>query len=142
MDTDMSLPGGAEPPPTNPGGSMGGNQGGNDSGQFAGSGQAAVDWVNAMYNGDFTTAFSLMSPDVQSQLAQIATENNVSNEDVISAAFYQGTLGGHGISDGSADGVQAGDGLDLVSFTLQLDDGSTYNLVVGVDQNLAVCGWQ
>jgi hypothetical protein len=142
MNTDMSLPGGAEPPPTNPGGSMGNDQSGGDNGQFAGSGDAAIAWVNAMYNGDFTTAFSLMSPDVQSQLAQIATENNLTNEQVISAAFYQGTLGGHGITDGSADGVEAGDGLDVVSFTLQLDDGSTYNLVVGVDQNLAIAGWK
>jgi hypothetical protein len=141
MNTDMSLPGGAEPPPTNPGGSMGNDQGG-DNGQFAGSGDAAIAWVNAMYNGDFTTAFNSLSPDVQSQLAQIATENNVTNEEVISTVFYQGTLGGRGISDGTADGVQAGDGLDVVSFTLQLDDGSTYNLVVGVDQNLGIAGWQ
>jgi hypothetical protein len=46
------------------------------------------------------------------------------------------------MTDGSADGVQASDGLDIVSVTPNLDDGSTYNLVVGVDQKPAVCGWQ
>jgi hypothetical protein len=142
MNTDMSLPGGAEPPPTNPGGSMGGNQGGSDSGQFAGSGDAAIAWVNAMYNGDFTTGYATLCPDLQQIIAQAASENGVSNEDATQILFYQVTLSGHGITDGTADGVQAGDGVDVVSFTLQLDDGSTYNLVVGVDQNLAVCGWQ
>jgi hypothetical protein len=142
MDTNMNLPGGAAPPPTNPGGSMGGNQGGADNGQFAGSGDAAVAWVNAMFNGDFTTGYASLCPDLQSTIAQAASENGVSNEDATSILFYQVTLNGHGITDGSEDSVAAGDGLDVVSFTLQLDDGSSYNLLVGVDQNLAVCGWQ
>jgi hypothetical protein len=142
MNTNMSLPGGAEPPPTNPGGSMGGNSSGGDNGQFAGSGDAAIAWVNAMYNGDFATGYASLCPDLQSAFAQVATENGVSNEDVVSTIFYQGTLGGRGISGGTADSVDAGDGLDVVSFTLELDDGSTYDLVVGVDRNLAVCGWQ
>jgi hypothetical protein len=65
-----------------------------------------------------------------------------SNEDVVSTVFYQGSLEGRGMTDGSADGVQASDGLDIVSVTPNLDDGSTYNLVIGVDQKLAVCGRQ
>jgi hypothetical protein len=36
------------------------------------------------------------------------------NEDVVSTVFCQGTLEGRGITDGSADGVQASDGLDIV----------------------------
>jgi hypothetical protein len=142
MNTDMSLPGGAEPPPTNPGGSMGGDPSGADNGQFAGSGQAALDWVNAMVGGDFTTAFSSLTPDLQAQLGQLAAQNDVTNEDAIQAIFYQGTLGGRGITGGDATGVEPGDALDIVSFTLQLDDGSTYDLVVGVDQSLAIAGWQ
>ena len=137
----MSLPGGAEPPPTNPGGSMGGSAGA-DNGQFAGSGAAALDWVNAMVGGDFSTAFSSLSPDLQTQLGQLAAENGVTNEDAIQAIFYQGTLGGRGITGGNATGVEAGGDLDVVSFTLELDDGSTYDLAVGVDQNLAIIGWQ
>jgi hypothetical protein len=101
-----------------------------------------VAWVNAMYNGDFTTAWASMCPDLQGQLGQLATENNLTNEDLLAAVFYQGILEGRGITDGSLDGVEAGDGIDIVSFTLALDDGSTYNLLVAIDQNLAVCGWQ
>jgi hypothetical protein len=142
MDTNMNLPGGAEPPPTNPGGSMGNDQSGGDNGQFAGSGDAAIAWVNAMFTGDFTTGYSSLCPDLQTVISGAASQNDVTNEDALSILFYQVTLSGHGITDGSADSVDAGDGLDLVSFTLQLDDGSTYNLIVGVDQNLAVCGWQ
>jgi hypothetical protein len=142
MNTNMSLPGGAAPPPTNPGGSMGGNSSGQDNGQFSGSGDAAVAWVNAMNNGDFATGYASLCPDLQSQIAQLASENGVANEDAVQIIFFQGTLGGRGITGGNADGVENGGDLDVVSFTLQLDDGSTYNLVVGVDQNLAVCGWQ
>src|SRR3954453_3816624 len=111
MDTDMSLPGGAEPPPTNPGGSMGNDQPGGDNGQFAGSGDAAIAFVNAMYNGDFTTGFAALCPDVQSLISQAASAHGVSNEDALSILFYQVTLEGHGITDGTADSVEAGDGL-------------------------------
>ena len=144
MDTGMSLPGGAStPPPTNPGGSMGSDSPGGNNGQFAGSDQAALAWVQSLFTGDFTTAYNLMCPDYQQQITQLAQENGVSNEDVISAVFYNGTLGGAGITDGTLDSVDysSSDNLDIASFTLQLDDGSTYNLLVAVDQNLSVCGW-
>lgn len=98
--------------------------------------------MNAMVSGDFTTAYNSLCPDWQSTIAQAASENGVSPEDATQILFYQVTLSGHGISGGNVDGVENGGDLDIVSFTLQLDDGSTYDLVVGVDQNLAVCGWQ
>ena len=143
MDTDVSLPGGAStPPPTNPGGSMEGDSAGGDNGQFAGSDQVALAWVQALFTGDFTTGYDSMCPAYQQEIAQAAADNGVTDEDVLAEYFYQSLLGGRGIVDGTLDSVDysGGDGLDLASFTLQLDDGSTYDLVVGVDSTLAVCG--
>jgi hypothetical protein len=143
--SDMSLPGGAStPPPTNPGGSMTESGGGSTTGsQFAGSDQVALGWVQALFQGDFTTAYSSMCATFQQDIAALASENGVTPEDALSVLFYEGTLEGRGITDGTLDSVEFDGeaGLDVASFTLALDDGSTFNLLVGVDQDLTVCGW-
>jgi hypothetical protein len=143
MDTDMSLPPGASPPPTNPNGNMGDSDGGASNGQFAGSDQVALAWVQAMYTGDFTTGYNALCPDWQQQVAAAAQQNGATNEDVLGTYFYTEVLGGHAIDDGTLDSVDysAADDLDIASFSLTLDDGSTFNLVVAVDANLAVCGF-
>jgi len=144
MNTGMSLPGGASAPaPTDPTGTMGSDTPAGSGGQFAGSDGVALAWVQALFNGDFTGAYGGLCPDYQGQIAQLASENGVTNEDALAAVFYQGTLEGRGINDGTLDSVEysADDGLDIASFTLDLDDGSTFTLLVGVDANLTVCGW-
>jgi hypothetical protein len=144
MDADMSIPPGADtPPPTNPSGSMDDGAATADGGQFAGSDQVALAWVQSMYTGDFTTAYQGLCPDYQQGVTDLATQNGVTPEEALSTIFYGGTLEGRGIDDGTLDSVSydSEQGLDVASFALQLDDGSEFTLLVGVDSSLAVCGW-
>jgi hypothetical protein len=99
--------------------------------------------VQAMFTGDFTTAYSSLCPDWQQQVTSAAQQNGAADEDVLATYFYDSVLSGHGISDGTLDGVDhsADEDLDVASFTLTLDDGSSFNLLVGVDSNLAICGF-
>jgi cytoskeletal protein RodZ len=145
VPTDTDLPTGASRPTANPTGSMGNDapSGGTGETQFAGSDQVALDWVNAVFQGDTATAYSGLCADYQQQIADLATQNGVSNEDALAAIFYGDTLGNHTIQDGTFDSIayDSDSGLDVASFSLTLDDGSSFQLLVGVDENLTVCGF-
>ena len=53
-------------------------------------------------------------------------------------------LGGVGFSGGSFDGIQHDEttGTDIGAFTLDLDDGETFTLLVYVQADLTVCDFR
>jgi hypothetical protein len=110
-------------------------------GQFLGSDEVALTWVQAMVDGDFQTAYDLSCADVQDSAAAIAAENGGDPAWELGTWFFEQTLGGVGFQDGTFDGIehQPESGLDLARFTLDLDDGGQFPLLVYVGADLTVC---
>jgi hypothetical protein len=106
-------------------------------GQYAGSGDIAFAWVNSMASGDFQGAFDLTCPTLQQAATDAAAGGDPA--EVLAAYFYGETLGGQGFSDGTFDGVTASGDQDVASFSLTLDDGTPFTLLVYVDSSLTVC---
>ena len=125
--TTGSLPGGARvteaAPPT--------------EGAYAGSAETAVAWLEAMGQGNFQTAYDLSCAEVRDAAAAAGGDPAQTLGDY----FYTDTLGGQGWTSGTFDGVehQAASGLDMASFTLQLEDGQTFLLLIYVGPELTVC---
>jgi hypothetical protein len=116
------LPGGAQVADRNSGGRA----------RFAGSDRVALSWVQAMADGEFQAAYDLSCTEVRKSAADAATLGN---------SFVHKTLGGRRISTGTLDSIiynQDADS-DIASFTLQLDDGEEFLLLVYVQSDGTVC---
>jgi hypothetical protein len=130
----MSIPGGAtatgsmntesEPGPT-------------DGGQYAGSGDVAFAWVQAMASGDFQGAYDLTCPALQQAATDAAAGGDPA--EVLAGYFYSETLGGQGFTDGTFDSVSTSGDQDVAAFSLTLEDGSPFTLLVYVGSDLTVC---
>jgi hypothetical protein len=138
MDVNSGdLPGGATPT-----GTMS-TEGGSGAGQFSGSEDVALGWMNAMLSRDFDTAFSLTC----STLQQVANENaptaGVSPPELLGAAFFQDALGGQGFTDGTFDTLEydPSNDVDVGTFSLVLEDGSSAQVQLWVQSDLTVCNW-
>jgi hypothetical protein len=109
------------------------------SARFPGSEQVALTWVQAMADGDFETAYELSCADVQASAA--AVDDGSGPAWALGTYFYEQTLGGNGFTEGSFDSIQysAAADSDVGSFTLQLDSGEAYTLLVYVDSSQKVC---
>ena len=109
------------------------------AGRFANSGDVALAWVQAMADGEFQTAYDLSCADVQSSSDAAAAGDDPAW--TLATYFYEVTLGGEGFSGGSFDGVEYSEvsDSDVASFTLQLDNGENFLLLVYVDADGAVC---
>jgi hypothetical protein len=106
-------------------------------GQYAGSGDIAFAWVQAMASGDFQGAFDLSCADLQTAATNAA--NGGDPAEILAAYFYGEILGGQGFSDGTFDGVTTEGNQDRASFSLTLEDGSPFLLYVFVSSDLTVC---
>ena len=108
-------------------------------GRFAGSDEVALDWVQAMADGDFQTAYDLSCAEVQASAA--AADDGSGPEWALGTYFFEQTLGGNGFTEGSFDDLQYSPvaDSDVATFTLQLDSGESFTLLVYVDSTLAVC---
>jgi hypothetical protein len=132
------LPGGATPTGTM---STGGD--GSFAPQFSGSEDVALGWMNAMLERDFDTAFSLTC----STLQQVANDNapsaGVSPPELLGAAFFQDALGGQGFVDGTFDTLEYDptNDVDIGTFSLVLEDGSSATVLLWVQSDLTVCNW-
>jgi hypothetical protein len=112
---------------------------GADQGHFEGSGDTALAWVEAMASGEYQTAYDLSCADVQTAAAGAAAGEDPAS--ALGTYFFEQTLGGQGFTDGSFDGVlysEAADS-DVASFTLQLDNGEEFLLLVYVQPDGLVC---
>jgi hypothetical protein len=139
MDVNSGdLPGGATPT-----GTMGTEDSGSFAPQFSGSEDVALGWMNAMLERDFDTAFSLTC----STLQQVAQENaptaGVSPPELLGAAFFQDALGGQGFTDGTFDTLEydSTNNVDVGTFSLVLEDGSSATVQLWVDSSVTVCNW-
>jgi hypothetical protein len=124
------LPGGAQ---------VAEEQGGLDQSRYAGSHDVALAWVQAMADGEFQTAFDLSCADVQTSATAAAAGGDPAWE--LGTYFFEQILSGQGFSEGSFDSIdysEASDS-DIASFTLQLDNGEEFLLLVYVQPDGTVC---
>jgi hypothetical protein len=110
-----------------------------EGGQFPGSGEVARTWVQAMADGDFQTAYDLSCAEVQE--VAVSGDDGSGPAWFLAGYFFEQTLGGVGFTEGTFDGVEysAESDRDVASFTLQLDNGEEFLLLVYVDPALSVC---
>ena len=110
-------------------------------GQFEGSGDVALAWVQAMADGEFQTAYDLSCAEVQDAATTAATTNTGDPAWELGTYFFEQTLGGGGFTEGTFDSVeyQSASNTDMATFTLQLDDGRSFTLLVYVTPDLTVC---
>ncbi|MFD2093030.1 hypothetical protein [Blastococcus deserti] len=108
-------------------------------GAFPGSDGVALTWVKAMAEGDFQTAYDLSCVEVQQAATAAAAGGDPAYE--LARYFYEQTLGGVGFTEGTFDSIQYDDvtGTDIGAFTLALDNGETFTLLVYVQEDLTVC---
>jgi hypothetical protein len=112
---------------------------GADQSRYAGSGDIALAWVEAMAQGQFQTAYDLSCAEVQTAAAEATPGEDPAS--ALGTYFFEQTLGGQGFTDGSFDSIiysEASD-TDVASFTLQLDNGEEFLLLVYVQPDGTVC---
>ena len=162
VETEMSmsevdpgdLPGGAG---SSPGGSGGGSGGsttgggsmqpetptGGDEGQYPGSADVALAFMNGIFTFDSGTVFALSCTDLQQQATEASAGTDLGPEDYLTAYFYSEVLLGEEIAEGASTSVvhDADSGLDVVSFDVATTAGTSLEVLIGVDENLSVCGF-
>lgn len=114
-----------------------------DAPLYAGSEDVARAWVDAMEQGEFQTAFDLSCAEVQAAATVSATEG----EDpawTLGGYFFERVLGGVGFTDHTFDGIShdSPSDTDLATFSLAMDDGTSYPLRVYVVANGTVCDFR
>ncbi len=110
-----------------------------DQSRYEGSADTALAWVQAMAAGEFQTAYDLSCAEVQTSAAAAAPGEDPAFS--LGTYFFEQTLGGQGFSDGTFDSIiysEASD-TDVASFTLQLDNGEEFLLLVYVQPDQTVC---
>jgi hypothetical protein len=107
--------------------------------RFAGSGDVALGWVQAMADGDFQTAYDLSCADVQRSATDAAAGGDPAL--TLGTYFFEQTLSGRGFTDGSFDSLiySSESDSDIGTFTLQLDGGEEFVLLVYVQADGKVC---
>ena len=95
-----------------------------------------------MADGDFEAAFAGSCPEVQQ--AAMDADDGSGPAWTLGTYFFEQTLGGVGFTDGSFDGVvhDAASDSDVATFTLQLDSGEAFVLLVHVGADLTVCDFR
>jgi hypothetical protein len=110
-----------------------------DQSRYEGSADTALAWVQAMAKGEFQTAYDLSCADVQASATAAAPGEDPAWS--LGSYFFEQTLGGQGFSDGTFDSIiysQTSD-TDVASFSLQMDDGEEFLLLVFVQPDGTVC---
>jgi hypothetical protein len=109
---------------------------------YAGSGEVAFAWVEALATGDFETAFGLSCPDVQIAATSAAEGGDPAWE--LATYFYEQTLDGVGFQSGTFTSLEHSPeaGTDRAIFDLQMDDGTVFPLWVDVGPDLTVCDFR
>ena len=110
-----------------------------EGGRFAGSGEVAFRWVRAMAARDFPTAYDLSCPEVQATTDAAAVGDDPA--ETLGAYFYDRTLGGEGFTEATFDSVEYSShpDSDIASFTLRLDSGEEFVLLIYVNSDVTVC---
>jgi hypothetical protein len=106
--------------------------------RFDGSDHVALSWVQAMADRDFRTAYDLSCAEVQQSAADAAGGDPAES---LGSYFFQKTLSGQAFSEGTVESIiynQEADS-DIASFTLQLENGEEFLLLVYVQGDGTVC---
>jgi hypothetical protein len=134
----------AEPTPESavgdlPGGAQVAEPSATVGGAFPGSDGVAFTWVDAMADGDWQTVYDLSCTAVQDAATSAAAGGDPAYE--LGRYFYEQTLGGVGFTEGTFDSIQYDEvtGTDIGAFTLRLENGETFTLLVYVQEDLTVC---
>ncbi|MGY1803906.1 hypothetical protein ACI78T_11565 [Blastococcus sp. SYSU D00922] len=106
---------------------------------YPGSDEVALAWVDALADGDWQTAYDLSCTAVRDSATSAAAGGDPAYE--LGRYFYEQTLGGVGFTEGTFDSIQfdPATGSDIGAFTLAMEDGETFTLLVYVQQDLTVC---
>ena len=122
-----------------PGGAQVANHNAGDQARFDGSDQVALAWVQAMADGDYRTAYDLSCADVQQSATAAAAGDDPAQE--LGTYFFEQILGGQGFTDGTFDSIIYNQeaASDIASFTLQLENGEEFLLLVYVQGDGTVC---
>jgi hypothetical protein len=113
-----------------------------DQSHYEGSHDAALAWVQAMADGEFQTAFDLSCAEVKASATAAAAGGDPAW--ALGTYFFEQTLGGRGFTDGSFDSLNydSASDTDIASFTLQLDTGEEFLLLVYVLPDGTVCDFR
>jgi hypothetical protein len=143
----------APAPPTRPteaGGLLGGATAGGSPdavdvaspGRYEGSADVALAWVQAMADGDFEAAFAGSCAEVQQAAAD--ADDGSGPAWTLGTYFFEVTLDGVGFTEGTFDGLvhDAASASDVATFTLYLDSGEAFVLLVYVGADLTVCDFR
>ncbi|UOY03262.1 hypothetical protein [Blastococcus sp. PRF04-17] len=124
-----------------PGGAQVAEPADDGGGRFEGSGDVALAWVQAMADGEFQTAYDLSCAEVQDAATSAAATNTGDPAWELGTYFFEQVLGGVGFTEGTFDSVehQSASNTDMATFTLLLDDGQSFTLLVYVTPDLTVC---
>jgi hypothetical protein len=106
---------------------------------FPGSDGVALAWIEGMAHGDFQAAYDLSCAEVQDAATTAAAGGDPAYE--LARYFFEQTLGGVGFTEGTFDSIQYDDttGTDIAAFTLALDNGESFTLLLYVGEDLTVC---
>jgi hypothetical protein len=133
--------------PTEAGGLIGGATAGGSSdsgspGRYAGSADVALAWVQAMADGDFEAAFA--GSCFQVQQAAVDADDGSGPAWTLGTYFFEQTLGGVGFTEGTLDGLvhDMASASDVATFTLHLDSGEDFVLLLYVGADLTVCDFR
>ncbi|HEY0126277.1 MAG TPA: hypothetical protein VGB58_03975 [Blastococcus sp.] len=109
---------------------------------FPGSDEVALTWVDALADGDWQTAYDLSCAEVQDAATTAAAGGDPAFE--LGRFFYEQTLEGVGFTEGTFDSIQFDEttGTDIGAFTLALENGETFTLLVYVQPDLTVCDFR
>ena len=107
--------------------------------RFDGSDRVALAWMQAMADGDFRTAYDLSCVDVQKSATDAAAGGDPAHE--LGTYFFEQILSGQGFTDGTFDSIiyNQDSASDIASFTLQLENGEEFLLLVYVQGDGTVC---
>jgi hypothetical protein len=111
-------------------------------GAFAGSDTVALTWVDALADGEWQTAYDLSCAEVRDAGATAAAGGDPAYE--LGRYFHEQTLGGVGFTEGTFDGIEHDPttNTDLAVFSLAMQDGTTFPLLVHVQEDLTVCDFR
>ncbi|TQN43836.1 hypothetical protein FHU33_3304 [Blastococcus colisei] len=106
---------------------------------FPGSDEVALAWVDALADGQWQTAFDLSCTEVQDASISAAAGGDPAYE--LGRYFYTQVLGGVGFTEGTFDSIRYDEltGADVGTFTLAMENGETFTLLVYVTDDLTVC---
>jgi hypothetical protein len=142
--SESASPSSAEPTPEEddaalPGGAQVAEEPVSVGGAFAGSDAVAFSWVDALADGNWQTAYDLSCAEVRDASTVAAAGGDPAYE--LGRFFYTQTLGGVGFTGGTFDSIthDPTTNTDMAVFTLAMEDGTSFTLLVYVQPDLTVC---